>query len=170
MRVGILSDTHGHVGRTAAAARLLLGRGVKIIIHCGDIGSEGVLAELAAAFGPASIPVYAVPGNVDHWDLSVKKFPVATGVHVLGRIGEVDLDGHPAAIIHGDDGQALSDAIAGGRYDYLFTGHTHVSEDTRNGRTRIINPGAIYRAHTPSVAILDTATGSLETLPVQSPA
>jgi acyl-CoA thioester hydrolase len=45
-RVGILSDSHGNVGTTARAARLLLDAGADILIHLGDIGSGEVLEAL----------------------------------------------------------------------------------------------------------------------------
>ena len=47
MVLGILSDTHGHARRTAAAVRLLEQLGAEAFVHCGDIGSPDVLDELA---------------------------------------------------------------------------------------------------------------------------
>ena len=47
-------------------------------------------------------------------------------------------------------------------YTYLFTGHTHQADDRRQGRTRLINPGAVHRSATPSLAVLDLATDALE--------
>ena len=47
MILGILSDTHGHARRTAAAVRLLQQLGAEAFVHCGDVGSPDVLDELA---------------------------------------------------------------------------------------------------------------------------
>ena len=46
MKIGILSDTHGHLTRSLAAIECLLDAGAEMLIHCGDIGSEQILIEL----------------------------------------------------------------------------------------------------------------------------
>lgn len=159
MKIGILSDTHGNVLRTIRAARLLRDHGIAAVLHCGDIGSQRVLIELAEAFPPESkIPVHAVLGNVDGDDL------IGAGVHLHGRLADLELDGKRIVIIHGDDASRLRQTLAAQRHDYIFTGHTHQRADHREGRTRLINPGAVHRAATPGCAVLNTATGSLEYL------
>ena len=52
------------------------------------------------------------------------------------------------------------------RHDYLLQGHTHVKQDLRVGKMRIINSGALHRANPRTVALLDTATDSLEFLEI----
>jgi len=166
MKIGILSETHGHVARTRIACDLLTSQGTDIVIHCGDIGSEPVLAELLAAFQPNNIPFYAVLGNVDYPDNLYDGWSKAGEFEVMGRFGELTVDGKRIAIIHGDDNCELWKAEADGTYDYIFTGHTHVKEDRTSRNTRIINPGAVYRASQPSVAILETGTDKLTFLAV----
>ncbi len=155
MKIGLISDTHGDAGRTARAAKLLKSHGVEAVIHCGDIGSQRVLIELVEVFEPPKIPVYAVNGNVDYDDY------VGAGVELLGDFGDIKLGGKRIAIAHGHDGARLYQLIASQRYDFVFTGHTHIRDDRREGRTRIINPGAVYRAAIPGVAVIDTETGAL---------
>ncbi len=65
MKIGLLSDTHGHLARSHAAIQCLLEQEVECLIHGGDIGSEQILIELAADCHADQIPVYAVTGNVD---------------------------------------------------------------------------------------------------------
>ena len=163
MKLGILSETHGSVVRTRAAINLLMSNSVETVIHCGDIGSEGVLVELLAKLRPNSIPFYAVLGNVDFPDeLGSLSDP---GVfEILGRFGDLSIAGKRLAIIHGDHISQLKKMTISGEYDYVFTGHTHLMEDRRLGNTRIINPGAVYRATQPSVATLDLGTDHLEFL------
>jgi hypothetical protein len=103
MILGILSDSHGHVPRTRAALQLLLDAGAEQIIHCGDIGGEAVLAEIAALTGPRKVPACAVLGNVDWEDIRLMNAFAGMGLRVLGRKGEIHLDGRKAAIVHGDD-------------------------------------------------------------------
>jgi putative phosphoesterase len=166
MKAGILSDSHGHVARTRAAVQLLLDAGAEQLIHCGDIGGEAVLAEMAGLLQPRHIPAYAVLGNVDWGDIGNIDAFAEMGIRVLGRLGQIQLDGRAAAILHGDNAAALQSALESGAYAYLFTGHTHEREDLRVGNTRLINPGAIYRAAAPSVAVLDVARDDLRFLPL----
>ena len=128
------------------------------MIHCGDIGSQQVLIALVEIFEPPKIPVHAVLGNVDLDDY------IGAGVELCGRFAELEFAGKKIAVVHGDDFSRLQQAVAAQRFDYVFTGHTHAREDRREGRTRIINPGAVHRAARPGVAVLDLATGSLEWL------
>ena len=155
MKIGILSDTHGNTARTKRAAETLRDQGVAAVFHCGDIGSQAVLIALAEAFCEAGIPVHAVVGNVDFEDY------LPAGINLHGRFAEIELAGKKIAVVHGDDFSRLQQAVRGQKFDYLFTGHTHAREDRRDGRTRIINPGAIQRAARPGFAVLDLASDVL---------
>ncbi|MBW7908859.1 MAG: YfcE family phosphodiesterase [Kiritimatiellae bacterium] len=160
MKVGILSDTHGAIGRGLRALELLLQQNVEVVLHCGDIGSSEMLDELATLCEAHRVPFHCVLGNVDGPELRhYRATPMAT---TWGEQADFELDGQRICIMHGHDRIGLSHAIAGGQFDYVFTGHTHQAADHREGRTRVINPGAVYRAHPPSVAVLDTATDHLE--------
>jgi putative phosphoesterase len=167
MKIGILSDTHGDVSRTRLAIELLVSQGVTAVCHCGDVGSEQVLTELAAAFSPSGVPVYAVLGNVDHWEPGVREFPTGTGVKVCGRRAELELGGRKLVVVHGDDPRLLFEVVRSQLHDYCLTGHTHLADDFLEGRTRVINPGAVHRAQTPSVAVLDLAKDKLQVLPLR---
>ena len=59
MRLGIVSDTHGHVQNTLDAVRMLESLGVDEVLHCGDIGST----EIPRLF--ARWPTHFVFGNCD---------------------------------------------------------------------------------------------------------
>jgi uncharacterized protein len=76
--IGVISDTHGLL-RPGAVEAL---RGVKLILHAGDIGSREVIAGLQAL-----APVMAVRGNIDHGALAAE-YPseqrlVVEEVHIL---------------------------------------------------------------------------------------
>ena len=166
MIVGILSDTHGNVKRTAQAAAQLKARGVQAVFHCGDIGSEDVLLELATAFDPSAIPVHAVLGNVDTCIAAVEQFPETTVVCMHGAFGDLTIGGRRIAVVHGHESHRLRHALGPGRYDYVLTGHTHRAEDRRQSGTRLINPGAVHRSGAPSVAVLDLESDVLEHIPL----
>lgn len=167
MLIGILSDTHGDIGRGVRAMDLLLARGAQAVIHCGDIGSEEMLDELAALCEAHAVPLHAVLGNVDDYEPGLRDYRDGTRVTMWGAKADVELGGRRICVMHGHDARGLLAAIASGTYDYVFTGHTHQTYDEREGRTRVINPGAVYRANPPSVALLELSTDTLEFIPTR---
>lgn len=158
MLLGILSDTHDRIEAMAEGMRLLRAAGATYFVHCGDVGSEGVLDHLAgerAAF---------VFGNTD-WDRApLRRYAQQVGVDCLESYGSLELGGKAIAVAHGDDSARLRQVIEDQEHDYLLTGHTHVAGEQRYGRTRVINPGALHRARVKTVAILDLATDQLRWL------
>src|SRR5207237_5861826 len=56
MLIGLIADTHGYLDPRVPPAL----KGVDLVLHAGDIGAAGVLAELANI-----APVTAVAGNND---------------------------------------------------------------------------------------------------------
>jgi putative phosphoesterase len=160
MILGLLSDTHGHLERTLQALTLL--QEADHLFHCGDIGSEAILTLLLEEREKGR-PVTAVPGNVDEWDpdfmLLARKLDFPLPHHL-----RLETDGLRIAVHHGHDKNLLDHLAADPELDLLFTGHTHVPMDDRDGPVRIINPGAVYRASQPGVATLDTRTGQLTRL------
>jgi len=162
-RIGVISDTHGHAERTRAAIERLREHRLEAVFHCGDIGSGAILVELASAFAP-SAPVYAVLGNVDLDLESVARFPASSGVLVQGRFAAATVAGKTIAVVHGDEPVRLRAAIESGAYDLVLTGHTHERSERREGRTLVVNPGAVHRSSAPSVAVIDLGTGNVRFL------
>ena len=160
MHLALLSDTHANIKRTLTSIDIFLEHNIETVIHCGDIGSEEVLIELAAAFRPKNVPVYAVMGNVDPWS-NVSNFPKDVGITLRDFFGELPLGDKTAAIVHGHDPHVMNHALQNEKLDYIFTGHTHIARDETNQGLRIINPGALHRSASPSIAILDTNTDNL---------
>jgi len=161
MLIGILSDTHDRTEPMAAAVQLLHSRGAEYFIHCGDVGSPAVLDFLA---GHKACFVW---GNCD-WDrLGLERYAKSIEIDCFGAFGELELDGKKIALIHGDDPVLKRRLLSEQQHDYLFQGHTHVAQDLRVGRMRIINPGALHRANPKTVALLDTAADLLEFLPIK---
>jgi putative phosphoesterase len=159
MIIGILSDTHGNLKRTAAAIKLLKEHAPAHIIHCGDIGSQSVLDMLAVEFAETATPITCVPGNVDGWNDSL--YAPMPHVEITASAARLHLDGKDICVMHGHETTRLRSIIASGAYDLVFTGHTHQRADEIIGRTRVINPGALHRTQEPGFAILDTATDTL---------
>lgn len=154
MKLGLLSDTHGRVDTAQIAIGRLRSLGAEFLIHCGDVG-DGVALLL-----PADRSALVV-GNCDFDADSLRIEAEANGARFLSTGGTIDLDGVTVAVTHGDDPRRVRELLATANVRYLFTGHTHVAHDRREGGVRWINPGALHRAARKTVATLDLATDEL---------
>jgi putative phosphoesterase len=160
-RLGVLSDSHGHDTRTVEAVRRLIDAGAEILIHLGDIETAAVLDALAAA----RIPTHIVFGNCD-WDSNpLAEHARRIGVNVDDPMGHIEVASRRIAFTHGHLDRLMQQAIADG-VDYLFHGHTHELRDEIVQGTRVINPGALYRAARYTAAVLDPASDRLEIIDV----
>jgi predicted phosphodiesterase len=169
--VAAIADTHADgppAGLPPAIVEALVG--TDLILHAGDIGSDGVVAALEEI-----APVLAVRGN----DPSDR----VGGMGQLPRCRRLEIAGHTIVLTHGDidvgwapragrgdraplrairrvlgrtgvrtlaNGFVLARLMARfqGRADCVVFGHTHIPTATRLGSTLYVNPGdAQYRAH-----------------------
>jgi putative phosphoesterase len=153
--IGILSDTHDRLDNMRSAMQLLRGGGAEFYIHCGDVGGEPIIDQLAG------VPAALVWGNND-WDRTpLTRYAQSLSIQVFAGLGELELGGKKFAITHGDDERIVRKITDAQQHDYLLLGHSHVRLDKRIGKVRIINPGALHRAAKKSVALLDTASDLL---------
>ncbi|MHC5026771.1 MAG: YfcE family phosphodiesterase [Planctomycetota bacterium] len=159
MRLGLLSDSHGQVATTRDAVAALRAAGAECLLHLGDVGSEEVIDELVG------MPARVVFGNCDLDDAELGRYAQLVGVAVEHPCGTLDAQGLVVAFTHGHLSDVVARALAT-EPDYLLHGHTHVLRDDRIGATRVINPGALFRAARYTAAVLDTATDRLEVLEI----
>jgi putative phosphoesterase len=160
MLIGILSDTHDQLDRARRAVEMLKTAGATTLFHCGDI-TEPPLVPVCCV-----LPCYFVLGNNDsdmvpHLEAAMRKH----GGTSLGWGGEVELAGKRIAMTHGHLTKEVKPLMAA-KPDYLFSGHSHEAFDDLRDGVRRINPGALYRARSFSVALLDLNSGQLEMLMV----
>ncbi len=167
-RIGLLSDSHGRAHTTQQAVDALVAEDVSLLLHLGDIGTLEVLdALLTSAPGQTTpIPARIVFGNTD-WDLdALARYAQSLGIQVDHPLGRVDLgDGSVLAFTHGHEEPLMAEALSEG-VRYLCHGHTHRTLDHTKGNTRIINPGALFRASQYTAAVLDTQTDDLKFLTI----
>ncbi len=153
MRIGIVSDTHGHLEHTANAVRVLEEQCVELVLHCGDVGT----ADIVPLF--AKWPTHFVFGNVDQDKTELRWAIDLAGQTCHGRFGSLHLQGRRVAFLHGDDTHALHQVVTGDGWDLICYGHTHVAEQHTTGcGTLVLNPGAVYRAHPHSLAVVDLSS------------
>jgi len=148
---------------------MLIDHGADVLIHLGDIGTVEVLDALAAP-NPRTgqqIEAHAVFGNTD-WDRSVLgRYAEDLGIRMHEPSGRLEIDGWRIGFTHGHDASAMQGLLESG-VDYLLHGHTHVQADTTRGQTRVINPGALFRASRHTAALLRPGDGVCEVLEVSS--
>ncbi|MCL7971636.1 MAG: metallophosphatase family protein [marine benthic group bacterium] len=144
-RVGLISDTHGHLRAEVFEAL----RDVDRLVHAGDVVDPDHLSDLEAL-----APVTAVYGNVDGHD-------VRAGVPEQAVL---NVGGVRVAVIHGHqvhpDYRKLLARFPEARV--IVHGHTHVPRCDAVGDVLIVNPGAAGRAqkgHSASVAVLEVSGG-----------
>ncbi|MFW6031793.1 MAG: metallophosphoesterase family protein [Phycisphaeraceae bacterium] len=169
-RIGLLSDSHGQAPTTHQAVEVLLGRGAELLIHLGDVGSAEVLDALARpAEGGGMVETHVIFGNSDWDERALSRYAADLGLQVDHPAGRIELAEGPLVFCHGHQHEVIRRALAE-PVRYLCHGHSHRAEDRREGETRIINPGALFRARRYSVAVLDTDADQLAFYDVEPPA
>lgn len=156
MRVGLISDTHDNHDRTRTALELIDQREPALLVHAGDLVSGSTVPFFEG------YRVYLARGNVDKVG-SIEAAIEERGLDITyGVKHDVHAGDAMIGVIHGDDERRLEGMINSGAYDLVVHGHTHTFRDEQVGATRVVNPGAVHRAKTPSVAVWDSETGELE--------
>lgn len=148
MKIGVISDTHGHLARGALEALA----GVELILHAGDIGKQSIIDSLERV-----APVLAVYGNTDMGTPLARQHPATRRIEREGvRITMTHIGGKPE-----DIARSLPADPAARPGVYIF-GHTHVALCEEVAGVLFLNPGAAGYPRFGgglSVAILEVAQG-----------
>jgi len=121
--IGVISDTHGLLRPSAAAAL----QGCDVIVHAGDIGNPEVLQALRGL-----APVTAVRGNVDAgW---AKKIPESAELMVEGR---------RILVLHNLAALECDPSAEG--FEIVISGHSHRPRIERRDSVLYVNPGSAGR-------------------------
>ena len=149
MRLGIVSDSHGHVELTRPAVRMLESLEVERVLHCGDIGSVAVV-EMFAQW-----PTDFVFGNCDYDHAALSQAIEVVGQTCHGAFGELQIEGRRIGLLHSDDRRLFEEVVHSGEWDLVCYGHSHIAKIERVGPTLVVNPGALYRANPHSLAVVE---------------
>ena len=148
MKIGIVSDTHGHAERYKLAYDKFF-KDTDLIIHCGDVLYHGPRNPMLADYNPAkladfinesAVPVVIAKGNCDsEVDTLVLNNPIeAPYAHVFA-------DGYRIVAVHGHtvETDADKDKMAARiKADIFITGHIHTNVLEKRGETVFVNPGS----------------------------
>ncbi len=154
--IGIISDTHDNVWNIIKAVELFKKRSVKLVIHCGDICAPGTIRFFEG------LEVWFIKGNCDGDIPMIEKKSAEFGCKYLGISAEFEIDGKKFAVTHGNKTDILKNFISSGKYDYVLYGHFHQTEDKKEGKTRVINPGAQYYGAENTIVFLEPSKDEVE--------
>jgi putative phosphoesterase len=161
MRIAVLSDTHGANETVRRALAEIEARGVTTVLHCGDIEDPDTIALFAG------LDAHFVLGNCDWNPNGIRSAIQEIGATLHDGFGNLELAGRKIAFLHGHERGRMRDVENSSYFDYLFYGHTHVAKEHVTGPTRVINPGALYRANPRTFIIVDLANGAIESVLVE---
>ena len=159
MKITIISDTHGNVANFKKAVDWLNKEDIRIILHCGDIGSPESLEESLADFKGEFFGVF---GNMDKdFKILIEEYNKIPRVKINEDILGTEIDKKKIAITHfPEEAKKLARSA---RFDLVFYGHTHRPWDEKIGECHMINPGELAgQFYKPTFATYDTTTGNLE--------
>ncbi len=159
MKIAIISDSHGNVANFQKVVRWLNKENIKLILHCGDIGSPESLRESLADFKGELLGVF---GNMDaDYKILVGQYNEIPRVKIKEHIFETKVDKKKIAFTHyPEDAKKLVESL---KYDLVFYGHTHRPWEEKEGNCRLINPGELAgQRFKPTFAVYDTEKDTLE--------
>jgi uncharacterized protein len=158
MKIGVLSDSHGAVDSVQRALQILDGLQTRMVIHCGDVGVEAV-----PLF--SGVRTHFVCGNMD--SAEGLREAITDPAHTLHEgLGTLEIEGRRMAFLHGHDVKLLRHTIHSGHWDLVCYGHTHVFSSGIEGRTLVLNPGALTRTNHPSLAVVELPSLEVTELPL----
>ncbi len=155
MQIAVLSDIHDNIWNLEKALAQLAD--ADMLLFLGDFCAPFSLKQIADAFRG---PIHCVPGNNDGDMFLLMTVAAAAGnVTFHNPVGVVEADGRTIAIAHYPE---IAEGLAAtGKYDAVFSGHTHVFMQQQVGDTLWVNPGEVMgRFGEPGFGLYDTRTGA----------
>jgi uncharacterized protein len=134
MKIGIISDTHDHMGNCQKACAAFAADGITTVLHAGDM----VAPFIAPVFHRAGLRLIAVYGNNDGEKLYLREKFAELGFGLAYGPHELELGGRRVCMMH--EPRCLESLAASAKYDLIVYGHTHELAISEEG-TLVINPG-----------------------------
>ena len=148
MKIGIISDTHGHEGAWQTAFDKAF-HDADMILHAGDVLYHGPRNPMKADYNPAGlvgkinncpVPVIIAKGNCDSSvDASCLELPVQA------PYAYVVYEGLRIIVTHGDSvmtDEEKDKMAAHLKADLFISGHIHTTVLEKRGDTVFLNPGS----------------------------
>ncbi len=160
MRVGVISDTHDRLPAIEALLGKLTEKGATMVMHAGDYCSPFALAP----FQKAGLPLLGVFGRND----GDRETLEATSSRIIGAElfespHSFDVGGHSILLVH-EIVEITKRSIS--KHEFVFHGSSHKVEESRRGKTLLLNPGEACGWITGSctAAVVELDTGEVEVI------
>ncbi len=134
MRLGVMSDTHDHLGNVRQIVSLLNVARVDRVVHTGDITQPKTLEALAHL----EAPLFGVFGNNDREREPLEAACRAHGHRFIDPPLRVEWHGRRIVVVH-DPTELGPDLL--GEVDLALHGHDHTHTDEQRHGARVFNPG-----------------------------
>ena len=154
--IGIISDTHENEEAIKKAVEIFKEKNVEFVVHCGDIISPPMLEYFKG------LKMKFVFGNNDGEKEGLSNMAKKFGFERITEEKKFEYKNKKFYVYHGTDKKKLDEAIKSNKYDYVLTGHTHLKKDEKINKTRVINPGALFRIYPYTIALLDVEEDAVE--------
>ena len=159
MKIGVISDTHDYMENIEKSVQLFNDRKVSFVMHAGDY----VNPEAVRAF--KGIKLIGVLGNNDLDKSGLSDAFNEIDGELKGELCELDKEDIRFAIYHGTKSEWKNSLIQSQKYDVVVYGHTHKVQNTKVGKTLVLNPGTAkgwFFGYNATMAIFDTQTKLIE--------
>jgi len=155
MKIAVVSDSHDHGERLAAAVARARDWGARALLHCGDVIGPNTLRR-ALSLG---VPMHVIHGNNVGDAPAIMRLAYESGGALTyhGLDADFDLGGRRIFMIHYPH---LARGMAStGDFDAVFCGHSHAAaveriENVRGGKTPLVNPGTVAGLGAPATMVL----------------
>ncbi len=157
MKVGIISDSHDNLATLKKFSVFCAREKIKTVIHCGDVAEQETLKTLVKNL---DAEILLSLGNADYDHQLMGAANQTNGAKVFRGFGIAEIGGLKIGFCHyRETGLKLGD---GGRFDFIFYGHTHKPWMEEVNGCLFANPGnlagLLYKA---TFAVLETDTRKL---------
>ncbi len=154
--IALISDTHENEEAIKKAVSIIKRRKPELVLHLGDIISPPMLDYFRG------LRMKIILGNNDGYVEGLRTKAKKLGFEEPKEEVELTHKGKRIYAYHGTDQDKLKQRIRYGNYDYVLTGHTHLKRDEVVKKTRVINPGALFRCNPYTIAFLDVEKDVVE--------
>lgn len=144
--VGLVSDSHDALPLVEQAVAFFRERRVDEVLHLGDVTTPATVERFRG------LPTRFLRGNNDD-DVVLADALAREGFPPLATSWEGEVEGVRVGATHGHVRKAMADL--GPRVDVLLHGHSHRRRAERVDGTLVVNPGALFRVGTKTLALLE---------------
>lgn len=134
MRIGVVSDTHNHLGNVERIVGIFNAQAVSCVVHTGDITQ----AKTLEVFARLEMPLVGVYGNNDLERDSLESAADAFSMEIVDPPRTLCLGSRRLAVVH-EPAHIDQEMLAA--HDVVLHGHTHRHVCERQRGCLVFNPG-----------------------------